>query len=33
MSPIGGLVYRDPTRPVERGRLSLGRLTDPGAGR
>ncbi|MDO8475179.1 MAG: asparagine synthase-related protein [Candidatus Rokubacteria bacterium] len=33
MSLIGGLVYRDPTRPVEPGRLSLGSLADPGAGR
>ena len=33
MSLIGGLVYRDPTRPVEPGRLSLAPLADPGAGR
>jgi asparagine synthase (glutamine-hydrolysing) len=33
VSPIGGIVYRDPTRPVEEGRLSVGRLDDPRAGR
>ena len=37
MSAIGGLVYRDPTRPLESGRLSLGPLSDlradPRAGR
>jgi asparagine synthase (glutamine-hydrolysing) len=33
VSLIGGLVYRDPAHPVEPGRLSLGALADPGAGR
>ena len=33
MSPIGGVVYRDPTRPIEGGRLSLSSLADPGADR
>ena len=33
MSVIGGLVYRDPTRPIERGRLSLRPLSDPVADR
>jgi asparagine synthase (glutamine-hydrolysing) len=33
MSLIGGLVYRDPTRPVEPGRLSLRPLADPRVGR
>ena len=33
MSRIGGLVYRDPTRPVDPGRLALGPLADPRAGR
>lgn len=33
MSLIGGLVYRDPTRPVEPGRFPLGPVADPGAGR
>ena len=33
MSLIGGLVYSDPTRPVETRRLSLAPLADPGARR
>ena len=33
MSLIGGLVYRDPTRPIEEGRLSLSSLADPVADR
>jgi asparagine synthase (glutamine-hydrolysing) len=33
MSLIGGLVYRDPTRSIEVGRLCLGRLVDPRADR
>ena len=33
MSGIGGLVYRDPTRPVEPDRLRLGSFVDPAARR
>ncbi|HET7875084.1 MAG TPA: asparagine synthase-related protein [Methylomirabilota bacterium] len=33
MSLMGGLVYRDPTRPVDPGRLAIGSLGDSGSGR